>query len=351
MAGFAKGVRVDPRCRGFFHDPERNVVYGYLLGLDLIPTPSGVVCVESNLNAGISERVRREYFDRDPIPLGLAELAGEHGLQHLIWVANDEGHIDPWFYSQLSEGLAEKGISLEVLEDVQSPTHRDVPEGLPVPPRILFPPERPPRNTLVVRLRSYRVGPDILVDEKQAFSQAMGPEIARTGDPRVRVLPLSTGPGDIPHPRDPGVPNLVYKYPTSDWGEGVFFLKVRDEDHAWALAKELDRITGEKDGIFQPCISSPVLPGRHIYEFRSLVLVTPVGNQYLGARRRQTVVPIPEWLEEGIVEDRRPFIITGLFGNVSVPMDPAEEPPIREGALGVADGLASVLTQGFVTRP
>ncbi|MFC1661180.1 hypothetical protein ACFL3S_06970 [Gemmatimonadota bacterium] len=351
MAGFTEGVRVDSRCRGFFHDPERNVVYGYCLGLDVAPTPSGVVCFESNLDAGLTGQMREPYFDRDPIPPGLADLAHEHGLRRVIWVAPDQLHIDPWFYVQLWEGLAAEGIDLQVLEDVRIPKRRDVPEGLPVPPRILFPPERPPRDSLVVRIRSYEIGPDVVVDNKTAFAQALGPELARSGDTRVRVLPLSPEPGDVSLPQDPGVPNLVYKYPRMDLGEGVFFLRARDKEHALALARELDRATDTKGGLFQPWVSSRMLPGRLIYEFRSFVLVTPVGTRYLGARRRDTVTPIPERLEEGIVKDRKPFINTGFFGNVSGKTDPAEEPAIKDGSLGVADGLARVLTRGFVIRP
>ena len=179
----------------------------------------------------------------------------------------------------------------------------------------------------------------------------MAPELDRSGDTRVRVIPLSTSPGEVQLPEDPGVPNLVYKYPAVDWGVGVNFLRARDENHAVALARELDRTLGEKPGLFQPWVSSPFLPGRRIWESRSHVLVSPVGNQFLGARRRETVNPMPERLEEGVVEDRKPFLNNGMRGSVHMLANPVDQAVIGDGTMGVADGLANILTRGFVTRP
>jgi hypothetical protein len=136
-----------------------------------------------------------------------------------------------------------------------------------------------------------------------------------------------------------------------DWGVGVHFLRARDEEHALALARELDRSAGEEVGLFQPWVSSPLLPGRHLWESRSHVLVCPVGNRFLGARRRETVTPIPEQLEEGVVKDRRPFLNNGMRGSVHMLANPDDEALIRDGTMGVADGLANILTRGFVTRP
>jgi hypothetical protein len=350
MRGFAEGVEVDRRCRGFFYDPDRRVVYGYLLGLDLVPTTNGVVCYEANLNAGISERMRRTFFDTDPIPAGLADFAQERGLGRVIWVGADLTPLDPWFHVQLKEGLEREGVELEVLEDERLSPRNDVPDGVPVPARALFPPHDPPEGTLVVRLRSYRIEPDNLVGNKEVFSNALGPELERKGDDRVSVLPFDVTPGEVRLPDDPGLPNLVYKYPTENKGEGVFFLRARDAEHAVALGRIIDRRTGERGGRFQPFVSSAVLPGRKIYEYRTWVLTTPDGVRYLGARRRETVTPLPVDLPEGIAERRDPFIITGFFGNVSTRADPAEEPHIRDASLAVAEGIQTLLGRTFVVR-
>jgi len=350
MGGFVEGVTVDPRCRGFFHDGDRRVVYGYLLGIDLVPTPNGVVCHEANLNAGLSERRRRPLWETDPIPEGLAEFARERDLDRVIWVGADLTPLDPWFHGQLWEGLTSRGIGVEVLEDIRLPTRRGIPAGVPAPGRALIPPAEPPDGSLVVRLRSYRIGSDVVVHDKDVFTRAMAPESAGMNDGTVKVLPFLPGPVDVTLPDDPGVPNVVYKYPEGGRGQGVFFFRARDADHAMALAREVDRTTGERKGGFQPWVSSAFLPGRRIYEYRVIILVTPDGVRFLSARRRESVTPIPERLSLGVVEDRRPFIITGYFGNISTAADPAEESLIRSASLAVAEGLAASLSRGFVTR-
>jgi hypothetical protein len=351
MAGFAEGVAVDRRCRGFFHDRDRRVVYGYLLGIDLVPTVHGVICHEANLNAGIFERTRRPLWETDPIPEGFASFVRERQMDGVIWVGADLTPLDPWFHAQLWHGLTDRGIEVEILEDARLPPRRGVPAGVPVPARALFPPAEPPVGTLVVRIRSYGIGPDVVVQDKEAFARALGPELTRVTEGAVKVLPLLPEPDGVTLPDDPGVPNLVYKYPQENKGEGVFFLRARDADHARALAREVDRSTGERGGCFQPWVSSVFLPGRRVYEYRTMILVTPAGVRFLSARRRESVTPVPDRLPLGVVEDRRPFIITGYFGNVSTPPDPAEESLVRSASLAVAEALAASLGRSFATSP
>ncbi len=350
MGGYADRVRVDTRCRGFYHDPIRNTVWGYFLGLDLVTTPSGVVCHEANLSPGLFEKIRKGYWDRDPIPIGLADFADLHELRRVLWKGSSLTPMDPWFYSQLRGGLAARGLGLEVLEDARLPRRRDIPEELPVPARSLFPPSDPPGNTVVVRLCGYRVGPDFFLSNKEAFAKAIGHDLRKSGEDRVKVLPLTPDPGEVSLPEDPGSPNLVYKYPLENQGKGVFFLRARDAGHARTLAQEVDGSTGETGGLFQPWVCSDILPNRLIYEHRTKILVTPVGIQYLGARRRETVTPLPEKVPEGVVEDRRPLIITGYFGNVSVPVDPSEEALLERASMALGEAIARVFSRGFITR-
>jgi hypothetical protein len=351
MGGYAEGIQIDPRCRGFYHEPGRNIVWGYLLGIDLVPTPSGVVCHEANLSPGLHERIRKGYWKRDPIPSGIAEFAARRGLRKVVWMGGTQTPTDPWFHTQLWQGVTEAGLELEVQEDPRIPSRDDVPDGLPIPTQTLFPPSDPDPDTLVVRLRGYRVGPEWFLSDKDVFNRVLGRELTRSGEERVKVLPLTPEPGDPSLPHDPGVPNLVYKYPLENQGKGVFFLRARDADHARALARRVDQATGESGGLFQPWVSSEVLPDRLIYEYRAAILVTPVGIHPLGVRRRQTVTPIPDELDEGLIEDRRPFIITGFFGNVPAPVDPSQEALIREASLAVGEGIARVIGRGFVVQP
>ncbi len=350
MGDFVEGVRVDPRCRGFFHDPSRNVAYAYLLGVDLALTDRGAVCFESNLNAGLTRRVREPLFGRDPIAMELAAFAEIHGFRRVLWIGGI-APLEPWLYRQLRDELGARSIELRVLEDPRFPRRTDIPPDLPAPGRTLFPPPEPPRDTLVVRLRAYKLGSDRVVSEKDSFSRAVGRDLAAAGETRVVVNPLRADPGRVAFPADPGVPNLVYKYPDANLGRGVFFLRARDAAHARELGHEIDRRTGERGGLFEPWIASREVPGRFAEEFRSMLLVSPVGVHWMGAYGRVTRTPMPDTLDEGIVEDRAPFIRTGVFGNENVPVRDEDRAPLREASLALGESIARVLSRGFATSP
>lgn len=350
MGDFAEGVRIDARCRGFFHDPSRNVVYGYLLGVDLALTDHGAVCFESNLNAGLIRRVREPLWDRDPVAVELAAFAELHGFRRVIWVGGI-APLDPWLYRQIRDELGARSIEFRLLEDPRFPRRTDIPADLPAPGRTLFPPTTPPRDTLVVRIGGYRLGSDRIVSEKDSFSRAIGRDLAAAGETRVAVHPLRMDPGSVTLPSDPGVPNLVYKYPEANQGTGVFFLRARDAAHARELAREIDRRTRERGGLFEPWTASRELPGRFAEEFRSMLLVSPVGVHWMGAYGRITRTPMPDKLAEGIVEDRAPFIRTGHFGNASVRVRAEDQEPLREASLALGESIVRVLRRGFETSP
>ena len=204
-------------------------------------------------------------------------------------------------------------------------------------------------GTLVIKAEDLKAGPDFVLTNKISFAQAIGTDLEESGDGRAKVLPHTKIPPLVPLPEDPGLPNLVYKYPESAKGRGVFFLRTGDRNRAAELGREIDRRTGLSGGIFQPWVCSPVLSGRRIYEFRAIILVTPMGVRFLGARRRETVHPLPDSLPEGIVEDRKPFIITGFFDNITVPRDPSLEGPIEAASLAVGESVARVISRVFVT--
>ena len=87
-----------------------------------------------------------------------------------------------------------------------------------------------------------------------------------------------------------------------------------------------------------------------MFEFRSLVLVSPLGTRWMGAFRRTTEAPLPRTLPEGLVEDPTPYIRTGIYGARLSPMEEGDETPVREASLALGDAIIRVLERGFVTR-
>ena len=348
LGDFAEGVRVDARCRGFFSDARRQVVHAYLLGVDLIPSSEGIFFIEANTGAGLRSD-RFSCFDTDPLPPGVMGFAKRNGAQKVVWFAAALTPLDAGVYASLKSAADASGLQFEVLEDPRLPPRTDLAPQLAIPGRALFPPTQIDQ-ALVVVTRGSGVGPSHVVTEKQAAARALAASLKASGDSRVKVLPLSADPGEVEKPADPGLPNLVYKYPRMNKGEGVHFLKAKDADHARELAREIDRGSREREGRFQRFVPPDPVEGRRLRDVRAMVLISPEGAEYLGAIQRPSTTPVPDRIPEGIVEDRRPFILTQYFGNPNERIDPSLEPRIREAAMAVAEGLAEALNRTFVTR-
>jgi hypothetical protein len=210
-------------------------------------------------------------------------------------------------------------------------------------------PRSVPEDTLVVRRNSYRIGTDFVLSNKDPFIRGLHAEILAAGDIRCRVPLMTRRPMEVQPPSDVGLPNLVYKYPDLSRGEGVFFLCAADADHAVAMARTLDRETGEPPGLFQPFVCSRLLPGRRIYNVRCEILVTPLGVWKLLALRRESIRAIPRGLGLGILPSDGVFMSNIVTGGRVAPLDPSEEKEIDDAALAVGEALRRLLVRGFET--
>ncbi len=349
LADYVEGVEVDPRARGHFVDPGRNVVHGYMVGLDLVPTPKGICCIEANLQSGILD-FEEDLFAGNPIVEGILEAGEAHGARRILWI---EGHRLPlrtWMLSDLKEGSERSGIRTEILEDPCMPSRASPPEGVEVPHRWSFPPWVP-NDTLVVRRNEFKVGPDYVINHKEPFIRGLIPALREANETRVHVLPMTRVPVEVPEPAGPGLPNLVYKYPDSLAGMGVFFLRARDTSHAIAMARELDRKSGEPAGLFQPFTCSHLLEGRRIYDVRTEVFISPLGTWYLCGFKREGAHPLPDHLPEGVVSTTGTFASNLSTGGAASEIMVEEEQELKDASLAVGEALRRTLDQTFQTRP
>jgi hypothetical protein len=321
---------------------------GYLIGMDLIPSESGVWCIEANLGAALRED-RRRFFERDPVGQGILDLARKKEVKRLVWMVPSHTPLNPWILGQLAEGARAHGFELEVREDPRVPTRLDLPEGVPRPLRTMFPPEPAP-DTLVVKARGWGVGSDLIITHKSLFLRNLVRALEETGEFRVRAPALTREPPEVPL-LDNGLPNLVFKFPRMDKGEGVFFLRARDADHARELGKGLEREVGEGPGLFQPYLLSRLLPGRRFYDVRTLLFVSPDDVVALGGLRKESVHPIPEQQEDGVIQDRRPFSMNIYHGNDYTPLAPEEVEELDNASVAVGEAIQRILGRGFVTGP
>ena len=194
------------------------------------------------------------------------------------------------------------------------------------------------------------------------FKSALQLYQQEAADPALLLPPASSEPmlADTGHTEP--FPNVVYKLPGRDGGAGVYFLKATTPDHARALVSQhvgwerpstlQDRLVTwieDKRGLYQPYVRPSLLAGGQAYKIRALVLLTPVGVQFLEASCLISKFPIPQHLPFGMVQDPRPYLVNSETSVECAPISPAEEPAVKAAALAVARGLAWAVTYGFQT--
>lgn len=350
LGDFAQGIQVDARARGYFHDPSRNVVTAYYVGLDLMPTPSGICCIEANLRPGIDDS-RWAVLDGDPMVDGILNAAVRQKARHVLWLEGEGPPLPARIVSDLRSLARAAGIRGEVLEDPRMPSRSPLPSGIERPNRWGVP-LAVPENTLVVRRNEFPVGSDSLVAHKEPFIRSLHSELLKTGGNHgVFTLPMTRVPLQVPDPAGPGLPNLVYKYPDSFAGKGVFFLRARDTEHATTMARELDQRHGEPPGMFQPFICPYLLENRRVYDVRVELLVSPLGVWYLGSMRRESTRSIPEEIPHGVSPSEGVFASNLNRGGVLTMVPRREEEKVRAAARTVGLALQRILGRTFVAGP
>ncbi|MFC1662231.1 hypothetical protein ACFL3S_12410 [Gemmatimonadota bacterium] len=353
LGDYLTAVRVDPRARGFFHDQARNVIWGYSVGIDLIPSPNGVWCVEANLNSGAYDYRDEEDWKTSRVEEKVERIVGfarDLGVENVWWYGADEVPIPPQLKLALEETARSMGLNMVVWEDYKIPSLPGFPPGMSPPRKRLTSPTEVPENTLLIRRNDYEVGSDWVVSDKEPFTRGLDSALRWAKDRRCRVPTMTLMPGDLPDLSDEGLPNLVYKYPGFAWGEAVYFMRVDNVSEALAIARRLDREVGNNPpGLFQPFVCSRLLPGRRVYDVRCEMLVTPLGANYSYAYQRESSKPIPKVLEEGLFPAKGVFTANISQGGTGGTVDLPEGDEVLEAAVAVGEGLVRLLSRGFVT--
>ncbi len=353
---YARGLKQSRSYPGFWHDRERHATVGMIVGIDFIESEKGHWFIEGNMDCGLLPE-RTAIYGEDPFVNGLLDFAATQGYRRLAVVAGNSS-IEPQMARQFRDGAAARSFAVTLIEDAFHPRFghsRCVRVPAPVEPGVL-----------VVRNRHYRTNVDYVVQHKRASSRALRFYQEETGDQSFLLPPISADPASFLGPVDPTdpFPNLVFKFPERDKGEGVFFLKAASVSQAReALAETirsapavgvLTRLYSRLDdgeGLFQPYIRTPMLPDRRLYRTRAHVLLTPAAVHFLSAHRVIGSKSLPKELPTGVVRDQEPYMISyqgaARFGVVP----PEAEAGVRDAALGVARGLARALSFGFQTGP
>jgi hypothetical protein len=346
LGDFVEGVRQAPGARSFFDDCRRNVVHGYHIGFDLMPTPQGICCVEANLRAGIDPD-RTSVIGGQELVGGAVSAALAHGARRLIWVESQRMPLPDWAVEDLAAHARAAGIRLEILEDPCMPVVRHRRGGAPIGHyRVL---DHLPDHTLVLHRDEMLAGPDFLVTHKEPSIRALDSILRALGERRVFVLPMTREP-QVDQSADPGLPNVVYKYPDTWAGAGVHFMKARDAAHATEMARRIDRERGEPPGLFQRFISPILGEDRRAHDVRAEIFLTPRETRFVRALRREAGHRIPERIDHGLVTARGVYSSNLGTGGRHGPVPEGDREAIRAAAVAVGDALRLSLASTFITE-
>jgi hypothetical protein len=342
---------------GYWHDPARLTTVGVVVGIDFIVNDEGVWFVESNLNVGLMEE-RSRLYETDPLVTALVRFASQRGYASMLFLACNDVPVDDIMAARIEQTARAAGLRATVLEDRYAPKRR-LDQTFLVPP--------PGERTLVVRSKMFHTSLDAIFHHKVLSLHALESYQRAFPDRDVRLPPTGLGSIAGAPPMDGPFPNLVCKFPERDQGQGVVFMKVPSLARAQAIiadsvemnrrsvanvwTKLRYRFKLEDQTIFQAYIPSSLLEGRRLSIARAQVFATPLGVEFLSAHRVVSNLPIPVSLEEGVVEDARPYIVNYSLDSRHAPMPPDEERRVSRAALSVARALCWAVESRFQTSP
>jgi len=349
---YVTGLPQQPAYRGFWHESSSHSTVGLIVGLDLIEDEQGFWLVESNMNCGL-EIIRTAIYRDDPFVRSLLDFAVSSGYERLVIVSGNTS-VDGEMTRQYREGAEARGLELHLFENSF--------RALFGHPGTVGLPECGTPRTLVVRNRHYRTPLDWVIHHKRASSRALRLYLKESGDTSFRLPSTTPEPVFAPAGLSDRFPNLVFKLPESDNGEGVLFLKVSSvEDARRELSRALGRVAPasalgrlysrflDRKGVFQPFVRTRQTSDGRLYKTRAYVVLTPIGIHFLAAHRLIACKPVPDSLAMGIVDDPAPFLVNWRDGSRLEKISVDELPRVAAAALGVAHGLADALQKGFET--
>ncbi len=344
---------------GYWHDEAHHNTVGVVVGIDFIVNEQGVWFVESNLNVGLMEQ-RSRLYETDPFVSNLVRFAKDRGYTSLTFLACNDVPVDDIMAARIEAAAAAAGLRARVLEDRYAPQRR-------LSQTFLVPPIEADR-TLVVRSKMFHTSLDALFHHKTVSLHALEAYQRQSNDRDVCLPP--TGDAAMPDTltMNGPFPNLVCKFPERDQGQGVFFMKVSSLAQAQAILADTGEMNRhsvanvwtklryrfkleDQTSVFQTYIPSSLLEGRRLSIARAQVFASPAGIEYLSAHRVVSNVPVPETLDEGIVEDATPYIVNYSLDSFHAPMPADEEAPVRRAALSVVRGLCWAVQSRYQTKP
>lgn len=324
---YVRSVPCDPRLSPVYRNRERRVSSWMMVGLDLLPSGDDVYFIEANINPGFFGHRRWESRPNgDPLLGAMTAAARREGQKRVVVypssVAAFSLRLEEWWREQ----AAAVGIELEIRDDprVRSPYRR------PTDPLMAPDADR----TLYVNVRTLPHPANVLLEEKGLFEAEIERHNARVApEKRIAVPRRIVRADDLPAPDPEGrFPNVVVKHALLNEARDVRMYRVDRLDPALLrppyVAFEFvppDLELRSEDGG----------AGEYAIKYRVNLFVTPDGPSCDYVGKAIGAVPVPNSLAEGLVKDRRPYVVNNHTGGRHVPATQEEFERIGPAALRI----------------
>jgi hypothetical protein len=353
VVDFARGVAQPRRYRAYWHDASCNNSVVKLVGIDFIRSEQGCWLVEANVNPALVLE-RSQLYRRDPLAEGMVAAARDGGYRRLVYFDNSSDGVDPLLAERLTKAAAASSIGLQIAERPNVPRSTHVREN--------YLPDGD-EHTLIIDSRGFPTSLDRLIMFKTFTYHVLERYKASCDEPDLHVPAWSSEPFMPTGERGAGFPNLIYKLPEVDQGQGLVLMRGRDPEHAKAVARavgaamgsstikdRVSKLTSGTRGLWQAYITPDFAEGRRTYKIRALMLLSPLGPQLLSAHRAVATYDVPPELPFGIVADPKPYVVNHGTGARYAIVPPEEEALVRRAAEAVGRGLGFAIERAFATQ-
>ena len=349
-----------PRQLTYWYDPDRHVLAGLSLGIDVIKRADKFYIIENNLGAAMRPERRRLYDTPfDPIVLGLVTAAREAGFRTLVPYAHRWSDFYIQEFRQAGEDL---GVDVRPAcsPGIQSNGMQTL-AGLSTPL---------PESTMYSFFDSRNTAIDHFVHSKTISAEWLRHGLSMQNN-RDGLLDLVRTENRlfVPAVDDDRWPNLAVKL--DGWDKGEFVAVCRFETEAQArealgLRHDADRprifdlgigrrlsarLLQKGNPVYQEFIAPDCDPAGRPIKFRVHAFLSPLFDRFLSAHAMVAPGAPTERMQPGEVRKDGTLVLSFSKGAKYTALMPGLEPQLERVSGEFARLLSGAITERFETGP
>lgn len=360
-AGATWRVPQHPRHLSYWYDPDRHVLAGLHLGIDILKRGDKFYVIENNLGAALRPERRRLYDTPfDPIVQGLVATARDAGFRNLVPYAH---RWEDTYVREFQQAGEEFGVDVRpACSPCMQPDGRHPLAGLPVPL---------PESTMYAFFNTRHTAVDHFVHSKTISADWLWHGMASRKGPAGLLGPIRSEPRLFVPPADPDErwPNLAIKL--DGWDKGEFVAVGRFESEVQAreglgLRRDTDRprvfhlgigkrlsawLFDKGEPVYQEFIAPDCDADGHPNKIRLHAFLSPLFDRYLSAHAMVAPNAPTETMRPGEVRKDGTFVLSFRKGARYTRLMPELESQLETVADEFGCILNAAITERFETGP